>query len=115
MEISGYTAPDKYVSTRCWLGEHEECRRHPIVRCACACHDIDALRLGGIGPCVACGEPGDRPLVSSRMVSAGDGHWKPASPVPLCDRHHRAMVAGDLPLPMWCPMCDGWRATPHQH
>jgi hypothetical protein len=115
MEIAGYTAPDKYVSTRCWLGEHEECRRHPIVRCACVCHEVDALDLDP-EPCLECGEPGVRPLVPSRrMVSAGDGHWKPAPPVPLCDRHHQAIADGDLPLPAWCAVCDAWRVTPHQH
>jgi len=33
--------PEEYVSTACRVGEHEECRRRPVVRCACWCHAAD--------------------------------------------------------------------------
>ena len=36
--------PEDYVSTACRLGDHERCRRRPIVRCACWCHpDADPV------------------------------------------------------------------------
>jgi len=32
--------PEEYVSSACRVGEHEECQRHPVVRCACTCHAL---------------------------------------------------------------------------
>ena len=56
MEIARYRGADEYVSTRCWLGEHRECQQHPIVRCACLCHEVEALGIDGDRP--SSGEPG---------------------------------------------------------
>ena len=39
--------PDGYVSTACRGEAHDECKEHPVVRCACSCHDDGAAdRLG---------------------------------------------------------------------
>lgn len=32
-------APDAYISTACRNLDHEHCRDHPVVRCACECHE----------------------------------------------------------------------------
>jgi len=38
-----------YVSAACRVGEHDECARRPVVRCACGCHAEDEAGTSGQG------------------------------------------------------------------
>lgn len=31
--------PTTYISTACRIGDHHDCQDHPVVLCACVCHD----------------------------------------------------------------------------
>ena len=47
--------PDNYVSTDCRSGDHRSCQEHPVLRCACECHE------------------GRRPWVERRTETEGNG------------------------------------------
>lgn len=47
-------APDTYISTACRNLDHQNCRDHPVVRCACECHEgqppwVDPRKQGNPG------------------------------------------------------------------
>jgi len=64
--------PPRYVSSFCRMGDHEACRRRPIVRCACWCH-VNAAPGPGPDEAPDAPEGGDQTL----RVAAYDGSGAP--------------------------------------